>query len=112
MNEFFEKINSKAKTARTNVNIARAVHREAINSGLEDEGFKAVANLIISLMDQTINAANHVEERLQVLRSAGSCPNFLRDLGGTEQMADNALANSKLAIEQMKTAVVDAEDWN
>ncbi|VVA99399.1 unnamed protein product [Arabis nemorensis] len=112
MDDFFEQINPKAITARINVDIARTAHREAINSGLEDEVFKAVTNMIISLMDQTIVAANHVEERLEFLRTVGdSYPNFSRDLGATDLMADNALANSELAMEQMKKAVADAEDW-
>lgn len=111
MELIFKDIESKAENARRNVDSSHTAHREATNSGLADSAFKAVTNSIISLMDLTSFAAKQAAEFLQVLRNAESYPNFRRDLDATDQMAINALANSELAMGQMKKAIADAERW-
>ncbi|VVA99398.1 unnamed protein product [Arabis nemorensis] len=124
MDPLFEKIKSNIGTAKMNVDIAHTVQREAIDSGLEDEAFRNVTNLINKFMTETSSAAEVIDQRLQNLRRysnsfffvakkrySNSYRNFRRELDATDQLADIVLASSQLALEQMHKAVANAEEW-
>ncbi|XP_010473540.1 PREDICTED: uncharacterized protein LOC104752976 [Camelina sativa] len=110
METLFKEINSKANKARTNVDNFYTAYMKATNSDLADEAFLTVTNPIISHMGNIINTTKHIAYCLQVLRNTNSDLNFLQNLNAIDKMAVDVWGKSKVALDVMRKAIVDAKE--
>ncbi|XP_010418321.1 PREDICTED: uncharacterized protein LOC104703927 [Camelina sativa] len=110
MDTLFKEINSKANKARTNVDYFYTAYMKATNSDLADEAFLTVTNPIISHMGNIINTTKHIAYCLQVLRNTNSGLNFLRNLNAIDEMAVDVWEKSKVALNVMRKAIIDAKE--